>query len=92
MLFNHLARWCDRLRSDRFSNNSLNSHGSHRRINADSLATLTFSFKSNNTINQSKQRIIAAPTNIGTRMDFGAPLPNENVASPHRLSTVALNA
>ena len=61
-------------------------------VNGALPAILTQALKLNSTVNQSKQGVVLADTNIGAGMDMGASLANQNVASQNKLTVSALAA
>ena len=61
-------------------------------INTNLLARFAKPLELHNTADQSKQSVIAAPTNVLTRVKLRAPLTNDDVARFHDFATVALDA
>jgi hypothetical protein len=61
-------------------------------VDADAFAGFTKALKGNHTINGCKQCIITAAPNVVTGVEFGSALPNQDIARPHNLPTIALDA
>ena len=51
---------------------------------------LTLALELDDAVNQSKQSVILADTNIGAGVDVGASLANQNVAGQNELTTYAI--
>jgi hypothetical protein len=71
---------------------SRSGHFSRSRINANFLAILTLALECDDTINECIERIITAPSHIHAGVELRSALPHQDVASPNRLATIALNA
>ena len=61
-------------------------------VNGALPAILTQALELDGTVDQSKQGVVLADTNIGAGMDVGASLANQNVASQNKLAVSALAA
>jgi hypothetical protein len=61
------------------------------RINTDPLSILTEFFEGDNTINLGEQCVVSTTPNIGTRMNSGTELPDDDVTGPDRLTAEFLH-
>ena len=61
-------------------------------VNGALTAILALALELDGTVNQSKQGVILADTNVGAGMDVGASLTNQDVASQHELTVSTLPA
>jgi hypothetical protein len=62
------------------------------RINASLFSVTAEAFKTENTVNQGKKRIVFAQTHICSGMDVGSALAIENIAGFYELAVRALRA
>ena len=61
-------------------------------VYADLFLILAHSLETNDAVDQSKEGIILAAAHVGTGMDLGAPLSDEDVAGKHELTVRTLCA
>ena len=61
-------------------------------VNGALTAILTLALELDGTVNQSKQGVILADTNVDTGMDVGASLANQDIASQNELTVCTLDA